>query len=153
VPLLRPDEQVFQAMPDGWRNQQPARNLARSTVEGKGRFDCWATASKANQPPTTPPMTDPPMPMSALSSPLISPAELLAGVVKLGVAVGVAWAARCDRRMLVITRRRLRGIKVVCRVRFVAAPPGEHTKWPIDRWSTQGRVRSQRVVGLQGLLA
>jgi hypothetical protein len=35
VPLLRPDEQVFQAMLDGWRNQQLARNLARSTVEGR----------------------------------------------------------------------------------------------------------------------
>ncbi len=35
VPLLRPDEQVFQAMLGGWRNQQLARNLARSTVEGR----------------------------------------------------------------------------------------------------------------------
>jgi hypothetical protein len=35
VPLLRPDEQVFTAMLDGWRNQQLARNLARSTVEGR----------------------------------------------------------------------------------------------------------------------
>lgn len=35
VPLLRPDEQVFQSMLDGWRNQQLARNLARSTVEGR----------------------------------------------------------------------------------------------------------------------
>jgi integrase/recombinase XerC len=35
VPLLRPDEQVFQAMLGGWRNQQLARNLARSTVEGQ----------------------------------------------------------------------------------------------------------------------
>ena len=35
VPLLRPEEQVFQAMLDGWRNQQLARNLARSTVEGR----------------------------------------------------------------------------------------------------------------------
>jgi len=35
VRLLRPEEQVFTAMLDGWRNQQPARNLARSTVEGR----------------------------------------------------------------------------------------------------------------------
>ena len=35
VPLLRPEDQVFQAMLDGWRNQQLARNLARSTVEGR----------------------------------------------------------------------------------------------------------------------
>jgi site-specific recombinase XerD len=35
VPLLRPAEQVFDAMLDGWRNQQLARNLAISTVEGR----------------------------------------------------------------------------------------------------------------------
>src|SRR5258708_2557791 len=35
VSLLRPEDQVFQAMLDGWRNQQLARNLARSTVEGR----------------------------------------------------------------------------------------------------------------------
>ncbi|WP_243715637.1 hypothetical protein [Micromonospora sp. KC207] len=35
VPLLRPAEQVFEAMLDGWRNQQLARNLAVSTVEGR----------------------------------------------------------------------------------------------------------------------
>ena len=35
VPLLRPDEQVFRAMLEGWRNQQLARNLAVSTVEGR----------------------------------------------------------------------------------------------------------------------
>jgi len=35
VPLLRPAEQVFDAMLDGWRNQQLARNLAASTVEGR----------------------------------------------------------------------------------------------------------------------
>ncbi|WP_316783996.1 hypothetical protein [Streptomyces sasae] len=34
LPLLRPDEQVFTAMLDGWRNQQLARNLAFSTIEG-----------------------------------------------------------------------------------------------------------------------
>jgi integrase/recombinase XerC len=32
VSLLRPDEQVFQAMIDGWRSQQLARNLALGTV-------------------------------------------------------------------------------------------------------------------------
>jgi integrase/recombinase XerC len=35
VPLLRPGEQVFEAMLGGWRNQQLARNLAFSTVEGR----------------------------------------------------------------------------------------------------------------------
>jgi integrase/recombinase XerC len=35
VPLLRPAEQVFEAMLDRWRNQQLARNLAASTVEGR----------------------------------------------------------------------------------------------------------------------
>jgi integrase/recombinase XerC len=35
LPLLRPDEQVFGAMLDGWRNQQLARNLAFSTIEGR----------------------------------------------------------------------------------------------------------------------
>lgn len=35
VPLLRPDEQVFEAMLTGWRNQQVARNLAFSTIEGR----------------------------------------------------------------------------------------------------------------------
>lgn len=33
VALLRPDEQVFEAMLDGWRNQQLARNLQFSTIE------------------------------------------------------------------------------------------------------------------------
>jgi site-specific recombinase XerD len=35
VPLLRPEEQVFDAMLEGWANQQFARNLARSTVENR----------------------------------------------------------------------------------------------------------------------
>ncbi|GAA3521421.1 hypothetical protein FHR32_006021 [Streptosporangium album] len=35
LPLLRPEEQVFEAMLDGWRNQQLARNLAFSTIEGR----------------------------------------------------------------------------------------------------------------------
>ncbi len=35
VPLLRPGEQVLEAMLTGWRNQQLARNLAFSTVEGR----------------------------------------------------------------------------------------------------------------------
>ena len=37
VALLRPEEQVFAAMLDGWRNQQLARNLAFGTVEGRER--------------------------------------------------------------------------------------------------------------------
>ena len=32
VALLHPEEQVFEAMLDGWRNQQLARNLAPSTI-------------------------------------------------------------------------------------------------------------------------
>jgi integrase/recombinase XerC len=35
VSLLRPDEQVFAAMLDGWRNQQLARNLAFCTINGR----------------------------------------------------------------------------------------------------------------------
>ncbi|MFE7464568.1 hypothetical protein ACFU6R_10735 [Streptomyces sp. NPDC057499] len=35
VALLRPEEQVFTAMLTGFANQQPARNLARTTVEGR----------------------------------------------------------------------------------------------------------------------
>ncbi|GAA0284596.1 hypothetical protein GCM10009527_095860 [Actinomadura nitritigenes] len=35
VPLLQPEEQVFEAMLTGWRNQQLARNLAFSTIEGR----------------------------------------------------------------------------------------------------------------------
>ena len=37
VSLLRPDEQVFEAMLEGWRNQGLARNLARSTVQARER--------------------------------------------------------------------------------------------------------------------
>jgi integrase/recombinase XerC len=33
--LLRPEEQVFTAMLEGWRNQQLARNLAPSTINGR----------------------------------------------------------------------------------------------------------------------
>jgi hypothetical protein len=39
VALLHPEEQVFKAMLDGWRNQQLARNLALSTI-GKRRRAC-----------------------------------------------------------------------------------------------------------------
>lgn len=35
VSLLRPDEQVFTAMLDGWRNQQLARNLTFSTINSR----------------------------------------------------------------------------------------------------------------------
>jgi len=37
VALLRPDEQLFEAMLEGWRNQGLARNLARSTVRARER--------------------------------------------------------------------------------------------------------------------
>ncbi|WP_246203486.1 hypothetical protein [Streptomyces tailanensis] len=35
VALLRPEEQVFAAMLTGFANQQLARSLARTTVEGR----------------------------------------------------------------------------------------------------------------------
>jgi integrase/recombinase XerC len=35
VALLRPEEQAFESMLDGWRNQQLARNLALSTIAGR----------------------------------------------------------------------------------------------------------------------
>ncbi len=37
VALLRPDEQVFEAMLEGWRNQGLARNLAPATVTARER--------------------------------------------------------------------------------------------------------------------
>lgn len=37
VPLLHPEEQLFAAMLDGWRNQLLARSLARSTVDSARR--------------------------------------------------------------------------------------------------------------------
>lgn len=37
IALLRPDEQAFTAMLDGWRNQQLARRLAFATVESRER--------------------------------------------------------------------------------------------------------------------
>lgn len=37
LPLLRPEEQVFAAMLDGWGSQQLARNLAPGTVQGRQR--------------------------------------------------------------------------------------------------------------------
>ena len=59
VPLLRPDEQVFQAMLDGWRNQQLARNLARSTVEGReGTVRAFAGYVSADPWAWTPAMVD-----------------------------------------------------------------------------------------------
>lgn len=47
APLLRPAEQVFDAVLDGWRNQQLARNLAVGTVEGR-RATVRAFAAAAN---------------------------------------------------------------------------------------------------------
>lgn len=37
VPLLYPEEQIFEAMLEGWANQQVARNLAASTVSARLR--------------------------------------------------------------------------------------------------------------------
>jgi integrase/recombinase XerC len=44
---LRPDEQVFTAMLDGWRDQQLARNLALATVAARERA-ARAFAAHAN---------------------------------------------------------------------------------------------------------
>lgn len=45
APLLRPDEQVFALMVDGWRDQQLARGLSRATLEPRlamvGRFQAF----------------------------------------------------------------------------------------------------------------
>jgi integrase/recombinase XerC len=37
-PLLRPEEQVFEAMLDGWRNQQLARGLSVAVIEERIRL-------------------------------------------------------------------------------------------------------------------
>ena len=38
TPLLRADEQVFEAMLDGWAAQQRSRNLAAATIESRVAF-------------------------------------------------------------------------------------------------------------------
>lgn len=40
VALLRPEHQVFQAILDGCRNQQLARNLSFATIEARERLVC-----------------------------------------------------------------------------------------------------------------
>jgi len=62
VALLRPEEQVFTAMLAGFANQQLARNLARTTVEGRENTvrafaayvnaspSCWTTAPARSVP-------------------------------------------------------------------------------------------------------
>jgi integrase/recombinase XerC len=48
VSLLRPEEQVFSAMLNGWRNQQLARNLAFSTISGREKVvDAFARSADA----------------------------------------------------------------------------------------------------------
>ena len=47
VPLLRPDEQVFAAMLEGWRSQQLARNLGTATI-GKRETAVRAFAQHAD---------------------------------------------------------------------------------------------------------
>lgn len=48
VSLLRPEEQIFSAMLDGWRNQQVARNLAFSTISGREKVvDAFARSADA----------------------------------------------------------------------------------------------------------
>ena len=55
LPPLRPAERVFEAMLDGWRNQQLVRRLAFSTVEGRERavraFAAYADAFPWEWPP------------------------------------------------------------------------------------------------------
>lgn len=59
VPLLRPAEQTFEAMLDGWRNQQLARRLAFSTVEGRERaVRAFATHAGAFPGEWTPTLVD-----------------------------------------------------------------------------------------------
>jgi hypothetical protein len=52
VALLRPEEQVFMAMLTGFANQQLARNLARTTVEGRENtvraFAAYVNAGREN---------------------------------------------------------------------------------------------------------
>lgn len=48
--LLRPEEQVFAAMLEGWRRQQLARNLALSTIDGRAKA-VQAFARHADEPP------------------------------------------------------------------------------------------------------
>ena len=48
--LLRPEEQVVEAMLDGWRAQQLARNLAFSTI-GKRLSAVGAFTAYADAPP------------------------------------------------------------------------------------------------------
>ena len=45
VSLLHPEDQVFEAMLTGWRNQQMARNLAPSTVDSRRRTT-WPTTAR-----------------------------------------------------------------------------------------------------------
>jgi integrase/recombinase XerC len=57
--LLRPEEQVFAAMLDGWGSQQVARNLAPATVEGRQRVVRGFAAHAAAYPwAWTPQMVD-----------------------------------------------------------------------------------------------
>jgi integrase/recombinase XerC len=57
--LLRPEEQVFAAMLDGWASQQLARNLAPGTVEGRQRaVRAFATHAAAYPWAWTPQMVD-----------------------------------------------------------------------------------------------
>ncbi|PKW16720.1 hypothetical protein [Saccharopolyspora spinosa] len=60
VPLLRPEEQVFTLMLDGWRNRQLARNLAFSTIGSREKavrafarhadaFPCHWTAAQVDE--------------------------------------------------------------------------------------------------------
>jgi hypothetical protein len=59
VALLRPEEQVFAAMLTGFANQQLARNLARTTVEGReGTIKAFAAYVDAYPWQWTPGMVD-----------------------------------------------------------------------------------------------
>ena len=56
--LLRPEEQVFTAMLDGWRNQQLARNLAFSTINGREKLYGLAAGVRPAWIKTAPPWYD-----------------------------------------------------------------------------------------------
>ncbi|MGH9263019.1 MAG: site-specific integrase, partial [Acidimicrobiales bacterium] len=57
--LLRPEEQAFSAMLDGWGSQQLARNLAPGTVAGRQRVvRAFATHAAAYPWAWTPQMVD-----------------------------------------------------------------------------------------------
>ncbi|WP_126636842.1 hypothetical protein [Embleya hyalina] len=58
LPLLHPEAEVFQAMLDGWRNQQFARNLGFGTVDAASS-GTLPTATHGTGRPRTPTTSSP----------------------------------------------------------------------------------------------